>query len=299
MFDIKPEGYNYPIRIGTTRGHLGSPDFYEWIVPNESLVFTDVKTENQHLIWFKTEEERLNFFNSLQTIIMMYINSLVKTSTWLMFCKAPWLGDYTIKWNDEKLKEFFGITDEETLEMNKFSDKKIEKAYEPKNIPINKTSKIIEEFLSWRERQYAGKTQEERQRFGQYFTPPDYTLRMLDEYNIENINKITIKDTSCGCGGLLVAALICGAKPENIYGVELDKEILQLCKQRLNEYCDAEGLPRVPDTNIHQGNALCQGCFEFPDKDEEYIYDETKQEGKCYKKGATDFEKKFGGITLT
>lgn len=122
-------------------------------------------------------------------------------------------------------------------------------------------TQIISEFNSWIEHQYAGKSLKERQEFGQFFTPPELTIQMIEKF--DNLNG-TILDPTCGCGGLLAACILAGADPTKVYGIELDPDILKICRERL-------GKLGVPEHNIHLGNALNDDCYDH--FDESYSYD--------------------------
>ena len=88
---------------------------------------------------------------------------------------------------------------------------------------------IIEEFNEWKDKMYANKTLAERQDYGQFFTPPELTIRMLEKF--ENLEG-KILDPALGAGNLLAAAIKAGAGPKNIYGIELDSEILKIAADR-------------------------------------------------------------------
>ena len=121
---------------------------------------------------------------------------------------------------------------------------------------------IEEEYNSFVEEQYAGKSLEERQKLGAYFTPPELTLKMLEKLDIKKNE--TLLDPCLGAGGLLAAAIITKkVKPENCYGIELDADILKIAQKRLSKL----GVPLV---NLHHGNALNSRCYEFKD---DYKYD--------------------------
>ena len=77
--------------------------------------------------------------------------------------------------------------------------------------------KIKDEYKEWEEHQYAGKSKSERQEMGQFFTPPELTIQMIEKF--EDLEG-TILDPTCGCGGLLVACILAGADPKKIYGIE-------------------------------------------------------------------------------
>ena len=115
--------------------------------------------------------------------------------------------------------------------------------------------KIIEEYKEWEEHQYAGKSKSERQEMGQFFTPPELTIQMIEKF--EDMEG-TIIDPTCGCGGLLVGCILAGADPKKIYGIEYDENILALCRERLDKF-------GVPKDNIHLGNALNDDCYDFED----------------------------------
>ena len=70
---------------------------------------------------------------------------------------------------------------------------------------------------------------------------------MLEEF--ESITNKTVLDPTIGAGGLIAAAVIAGATPNMCYGLELDNEILTVCKRRLAKL-------GVPPCNLLQGDAL-------------------------------------------
>lgn len=57
-----------------------------------------------------------------------------------------------------------------------------------------------------------------------------------------------IFDPCCGSGNLLAACAIAGAKPTNLYGNEIDPEILKICRSRLKKL-------DIPESHIKQGDA--------------------------------------------
>ena len=71
--------------------------------------------------------------------------------------------------------------------------------------------------------------------------------------------KGNILDPTVGCGGLLAACIIAGANPRKCYGIELDEQIILLCRDRLAKL----GVPR---NNIKLGDALKQESYEFDEK---------------------------------
>ena len=117
---------------------------------------------------------------------------------------------------------------------------------------------INEEYEQFVEKQYAGKTFEERQELGQFFTPPELTVKLLEKLDIKEDE--TLLDPCLGAGGLIAAAIVSGkVKPENCYGIELDQKILDIAKERL-------GRLGVPEKNLRWGNALNPDCYENWDK---------------------------------
>ena len=114
-------------------------------------------------------------------------------------------------------------------------------------------NKIQEEYDAWANVQYAGKDKKERQKLGQFFTPPQLTIRMLEKF--ENLEG-NVLDPCLGAGGLIAAAVIAGADPSKCYGIELDQSILEVAKKRLAKL-------GVPEKNLIQGNALDPKSYEF------------------------------------
>ena len=112
---------------------------------------------------------------------------------------------------------------------------------------------IKEEYTHWKDSMYANRTLSERKDFGQFFTPPDLSIKMLEKF--ENHDG-TILDPCCGAGNLLAAAIFAGFKPNNIYGIEIDHDILQIAIERLS-------LLGVPKDNLHVGDALDPLSYKF------------------------------------
>ena len=113
-------------------------------------------------------------------------------------------------------------------------------------------NRIQAEYDAWKEIQYAGKDKKERQKFGQFFTPPQLTIRMLEKFDSLEGN---VLDPCLGAGGLIAAAVIAGADPSKCYGIELDPSVLELAKTRLAKL-------GVPEQNLKQGDALDPKSYE-------------------------------------
>lgn len=112
---------------------------------------------------------------------------------------------------------------------------------------------IRAEYAQWKDKQYAGKTLEERRELDAFFTPPEITITMIECF--DSIENKSILDPTAGAGGLIAACIIAGADPKLCFCNELDSDILKVCKERL--------IPMgVPEENIHQGNALDYRCIE-------------------------------------
>ena len=121
---------------------------------------------------------------------------------------------------------------------------------------------IIREHNEWVKVQYGNRTFEERQEMGQFFTPPELTIQLIEKF--DNLDG-TILDPTCGSGSLLVGCILSGADPQKVYGIELDKDILGICHKRLEKF-------GVPKEHIHLGNALNDDCYDHFDNS--YHYDE-------------------------
>ena len=114
-------------------------------------------------------------------------------------------------------------------------------------------SAIETEFKQWTETQYAGKDKKERQKLGQFFTPPVLTIKMIEKF--DSVKDKDILDPTVGAGGLLAGCILAGADPKRIYGIELDPEVLEIARKRL-------GKLGVPSSNLMLGNALDPESYE-------------------------------------
>lgn len=118
--------------------------------------------------------------------------------------------------------------------------------------------KIMKDLTDFADKQYANKTLKERQKMGQFFTPGNLVIRMVEMYSSLDDD---IVDPCVGAGNLLIGCIIAGADPKRCYGIELDEKQAELCRDRLEQY----GVPRE---NIITGNCLevstwkKLGCYE-------------------------------------
>ena len=113
-------------------------------------------------------------------------------------------------------------------------------------------AKIQAEYDSWRDKLWAGKTKEERSKLGQFATPPQLTIKMLEKFDSLDGN---VLDPCLGAGNLIAGAVIAGADPSKCYGIEIDEEVLGVARRRLAKL-------GVPPCNIVQGDALDPKSYE-------------------------------------
>ena len=117
---------------------------------------------------------------------------------------------------------------------------------------------IRKEYEEFKESMYAGKSLKERQELDQFFTPPEVSIKLIEELSDLSGN---VLDPTSGSGNLLAAALIAGADSQRVFGNEYDATMVKLCRERLNKVCDILGKPHIQDWQIHQGNALIPDCL--------------------------------------
>ena len=141
---------------------------------------------------------------------------------------------------------------------------------------------IRKEYEEFKESMYAGKSLKERQELDQFFTPPEISIRLIEELSDLSGN---VLDPTSGSGNLLAAALIAGADVDKVFGNEYDETIVKLCRERLNKVCDLLNKPHIKDWQIHQGNALHRFAITYFGEDyEEMYYDGCTQKAARNKK---------------
>ena len=118
-------------------------------------------------------------------------------------------------------------------------------------------AKIQAEYDSWKDKLWAGKTKEERSKLGQFATPPQLTVKMLEKFNNLDGN---VLDPCLGAGNLIAAVIIAGADPSKCYGIELDPVVHKVAQLRLAKL-------GVPPWHIKQGDALDPSSYEFEEDD--------------------------------
>ena len=130
---------------------------------------------------------------------------------------------------------------------------------------------IRKEYEEFKESMYANKSLEERQELDQFFTPPEVSIKLIEELSDLSGN---VLDPTSGSGNLLAAALIAGADSQRVFGNEYDATMVKLCRERIRtipdrlEEIDKEfanrlrvKLKKINDRQIHQGNALQARCL--------------------------------------
>lgn len=138
----------------------------------------------------------------------------------------------------------------------------------------------------------------DRDKLGQFFTPPELCVQMLEMYDctLEEFATKTILDPTCGSGNLIMAALIAGISidkkyPEKVFGNELSLKPLELCRKRFTHYCETHDLKEYDKEfwrwHLHLGDALNKDCIDEELFVESYRYDPIKN------KVTTDIKKKF------
>lgn len=133
-----------------------------------------------------------------------------------------------------------------------------------------KTKQLIrKEYEEFKESMYAGKSLKERQELDQFFTPPEISIRLIEELSDLSGN---VLDPTSGSGNLLAAALIAGADSDKVFGNDYDETMVKLCREHLNKVCDLLDKPHIKDWQIHQGNALHRFAITYFGEDYEEMY---------------------------
>ena len=137
------------------------------------------------------------------------------------------------------------------------------------NLTDKQKQAIIDEFNSFKDKMYASKSKEERETLGQFFTPADLTIQILEQLDCtyEEFLDSDVIDPTSGSGNLLAAALIIGVDPQRVFGNEYDATMVKACRERLKAIN-----PKVRDWQIHQGNALHRFAITYFGEDYEEMY---------------------------
>ena len=132
-------------------------------------------------------------------------------------------------------------------------------------LSLETKNKIIEILNSteFKSNLYDGLDEQTRTELGQFYTPAEVCIEMLEMYKTDTFADKTILDPCCGSGNLLIAMLIAGADSNKIYGNDYDINAVKLCRKRVNRACDILGKPHIQWYQIHKGNALDSFCLSY------------------------------------
>lgn len=108
---------------------------------------------------------------------------------------------------------------------------------------------------------YDGLDMPKRMELGQFYTPADICIQMIERFRCDTLAGEEILDPTCGSGNLLIACLIAGADSDKLFGNEYDPIAVGLCRKRLNRACEILGKPLINDWQIHRGDALIPVCL--------------------------------------
>jgi len=97
---------------------------------------------------------------------------------------------------------------------------------------------IIDEYNEFVDEQYGNNDKKKRKELGQFFTPPELTIQMIEMFECDDLSEKRILDPACGAGGLLVACVLAGARIDNCCGNEYDKKIMSVCRKRIRKLRD-------------------------------------------------------------
>jgi hypothetical protein len=133
-------------------------------------------------------------------------------------------------------------------------------------------------------------TKEKQQQLGAFYTPDELVKKMYEKLLLNGSSNICgpLLDPTCGYGNILIYGLqekfkyykknnIQNAAEKafsEIYGIELDKEVLDTCKENLRESAaemnlDKNIVEKYLTLHFHLGDALNPMNYIFSDTDEE------------------------------
>ena len=108
---------------------------------------------------------------------------------------------------------------------------------------------------------YEGLDDKTREELGQFYTPADICISMIEEFNTETFSNNLILDPCCGSGNLIIAMLIAGADSDKVFGNDYDYRAVRLARKRINRACDILSKPHIQDWQIHRGDATDSFCL--------------------------------------
>lgn len=105
--------------------------------------------------------------------------------------------------------------------------------------------------------------EKKRSELGQFYTPADICIKMINMYKTETVAGKNVLDPCCGSGNLLIAMLCAGADTDKIYGNDFDADAVKICRGRIKQALKLLGRDESEfrDWQIHQGNALIEDCL--------------------------------------
>lgn len=113
------------------------------------------------------------------------------------------------------------------------------------------TKKKITEQLSKYVNDYAHQDEKERQKNGQFFTPPELVIKMIEKFSHLDGK---VLDPCAGSGNLIIGCILAGADPKKCYANELDPAQYAILKKNLTEF-------GVPEENILNYDALGEELY--------------------------------------
>jgi SAM-dependent methyltransferase len=135
---------------------------------------------------------------------------------------------------------------------------------------------IEHEYNMFKDYMYANSQKENRDRLGQFFTPAALTVLMLECYTAGTFENNSIIDPAAGSGNLLAAAIIAGADVKRVFGNELDRSMVNACRERIKSIPDRlvdvapdeaensrQKLLQFQDWQIHRGDATDSFCLTY------------------------------------
>lgn len=100
---------------------------------------------------------------------------------------------------------------------------------------------------------YAQTNQKNRQKKGQFFTPPELVIKMIEKFS--NLDG-KVLDPCAGSGNLIIGCILAGADPKKCYANELDPEQYAILKSNLLQF-------GVPEKNICNYDALGKQLYAY------------------------------------
>lgn len=100
---------------------------------------------------------------------------------------------------------------------------------------------------------YHTSDKKDRQKKGQFFTPPELVIKMIEKFS--NLDG-KVLDPCAGSGNLIIGCILAGADPKKCYANELDPEQYAILKSNLMQF-------GVPEKNICNYDALGKQLYAY------------------------------------